>query len=125
MERPRPFVLTIMYGWGHNPNPENNAVRMARKPNFDRLWRDYPHTLIRTDGPFVGLPEGQMGNSEVGHLNIGAGRLVKMDVTRIDELIESGAFFSHQVLLNAMEHARSRKLHLLGLTSPGPLFLPT
>ncbi len=119
MERPRPFVLTIMDGWGHNPNPENNAVRMARKPNFDRLWRDYPHTLIRTDGPFVGLPEGQMGNSEVGHLNIGAGRLVKMDVTRIDELIESGAFFSHQVLLNAMEHARSRKLHLLGLTSPG------
>ena len=119
MERPRPFVLTIMDGWGHNPNPEKNAVQMARKPNFDRLWQDYPHTLIRTDGPFVGLPEGQMGNSEVGHLNIGAGRIVKMDVTRIDELIESGAFFSHQVLLNAMEHARSRKLHLLGLTSQG------
>ena len=119
MQRPRPLVLTIMDGWGHNPNPENNAVAMARKPNFDRLWRDYPHTLIRTDGPFVGLPEGQMGNSEVGHLNIGAGRIVKMDVTRIDELIESGAFFSNEVLLNAMEHARSRKLHLLGLTSQG------
>ena len=101
MERPRPFVLTIMDGWGHNPNPENNAVQMARKPNFDRLWQDYPHTLIRTDGPFVGLPEGQMGSSEVGHLNIGAGRIVKMDVTRINELIESGAFFSHQVLLKA------------------------
>ena len=119
MQRPRPFVLTIMDGWAHNPNPENNAVAMARKPNFDRLWRDYPHTFIRTDGPFVGLPEGQMGNSEVGHLNIGAGRIVKMDVTRIDDMIESGEFFSNAVLLNAMEHARSRRLHLLGLTSQG------
>ena len=119
MERPRPLVLTVMDGWGHNPNPDNNAVAMARKPNFDRLWRDYPHTLIRTDGPFVGLPEGQMGNSEVGHLNIGAGRILKMDVTRIDDMIESGEFFSNAVLLNAMEHARSRRLHLLGLTSQG------
>ena len=119
MERPRPLVLTVMDGWGHNPNPDNNAVAMARKPNFDRLWRDYPHTLIRTDGPFVGLPEGQMGNSEVGHLNIGAGRILKMDVTRIDELIESGEFFSNEVLLRAMEQARSRRLHLLGLTSQG------
>ena len=119
MERPRPLVLTVMDGWGHNPNPENNAVWRARKPNFDRLWRDYPHTLIRTDGPFVGLPEGQMGNSEVGHLNIGAGRIVKMDVTRIDDMIESGAFFSNEVLLKAMEQARSRRLHLLGLTSQG------
>ncbi len=119
MQRPRPFVLTIMDGWAHNPNPENNAVAMARKPNFERLWREYPHTLIRTDGPFVGLPEGQMGNSEVGHLSIGAGRIVKMDVTRIDDMIESGEFFSNEVLLKAMEHARSRRLHLLGLTSQG------
>ena len=79
MSRPKPLVLTIMDGWGENPDPKNNAVAMARKPNFDRLRREYPNTLIRTDGPFVGLPEGQMGNSEVGHLNIGAGRIVKMD----------------------------------------------
>jgi 2,3-bisphosphoglycerate-independent phosphoglycerate mutase len=119
MKRPRPFVLTIMDGWGQNPDPKNNAVAMARKPNFERLWREFPHTTIRTDGPFVGLPEGQMGNSEVGHLNIGAGRIVKMDVTRIDDLIASGEFFSHPSLKQAMAHARARQLHLLGLVSPG------
>ncbi len=117
--RPRPVVLTIMDGWGENPNPENNAVAMARTPNFDRLWNGYPHTLIRTDGPFVGLPEGQMGNSEVGHLNIGAGRIVKMDVTRIDDMIASGEFSSNEVLQAAMAHGRPRRLHLLGLVSPG------
>ncbi len=108
-----------MDGWADNPNPKNNAVAMARKPNFERLWKGFPHTHIRTDGPFVGLPEGQMGNSEVGHLNIGAGRIVKMDITRIDELIASGEFFSNAVLKAAMKHARSRRLHLLGLTSGG------
>ena len=119
MNKPKPFVLTIMDGWGHNPDPANNAVAMARKPNFERLWNEYPHTLIRTDGPFVGLPEGQMGNSEVGHLSIGAGRIVKMDVTRVDDLIESGGIFSNAVLKKAMEHGRSHQLHLLGLVSPG------
>jgi len=108
-----------MDGWGENPNPKNNAVAMARTPNFDRLRREYPHTLIRTDGPFVGLPEGQMGNSEVGHLNIGAGRIVKMDVTRIDDMIAGGEFSSNEVLQAAMGHGRSRRLHLLGLVSPG------
>ena len=117
--RPRPVVLTIMDGWGENPDPENNAVAMARTPNFDRLRREYPHTLIRTDGPFVGLPKGQMGNSEVGHLNIGAGRIVKMDVTRIDDMVASGEFFQNEVLKAAMAHARPRRLHLLGLVSPG------
>ena len=117
--RPRPVVLTVMDGWGENPNPENNAVAMASTPNFDRLRREYPHTLIRTDGPFVGLPEGQMGNSEVGHLNIGAGRIVKMDVTRIDDMIANGDFFANEVLKRATAHARSRNLHLLGLVSPG------
>ena len=117
--RPRPVVLTIMDGWGENPDPENNAVAMASTPKFDLLRRQYPHTLIRTDGPFVGLPKGQMGNSEVGHLNIGAGRIVKMDVTRIDDMIASGEFFSNETLKAAMAHARPRSLHLLGLVSPG------
>ena len=115
----KPFVLTIMDGWGENPDPSNNAVAMARTPNFDRLRDEFPSTTIRTDGSFVGLPDGQMGNSEVGHLNIGAGRIVKMDVTRIDDLITSGKFFRNPVLNRTMEHARSRRLHLLGLVSTG------
>jgi 2,3-bisphosphoglycerate-independent phosphoglycerate mutase len=118
-KRPRPLVLTIMDGWGHNPDPANNAVAMARKPNFDRLWKQFPHTFIRTDGPFVGLPDGQMGNSEVGHLNIGAGRIIQMDVTRIDELIENGQLFCQEVLKKAMEQGRKKKLHFLGLCSQG------
>ena len=119
MQRPKPFVLTIMDGWGSNPSRAYNAVAMARTPNVDRLWQSCPHTLIRTDGPFVGLPEGQMGNSEVGHLNIGSGRIIQMDVTRIDDLVVSGAIFSSPVLKQAMAHARSRRLHLMGLLSPG------
>jgi 2,3-bisphosphoglycerate-independent phosphoglycerate mutase len=108
-----------MDGWGHNPDPKNNAVAMARKPNFDGLWKEFPHTFIRTDGPFVGLPEGQMGNSEVGHLNLGAGRIIKMDVTRIDDMIESGELANNEALRQAMEHGRKKKLHLLGLCSQG------
>ncbi len=117
--RNKPFVLTIMDGWGENPDPANNAVAMARTPNFDRLRAEFPATTLRTDGPFVGLPDGQMGNSEVGHLNIGAGRIVQMDVTRIDDMIATGELFNNPVLNRAMEHARSRRLHLLGLVSTG------
>ena len=108
-----------MDGWGSNPSRAYNAVAMARTPHFDRLWQSCPHTLIRTDGPFVGLPEGQMGNSEVGHLNIGSGRIIQMDVTRLDDLVASGEIFSSPVLKQAMAHARSRRLHLMGLLSPG------
>lgn len=115
----KPLVLTIMDGWGHNPDPANNAVALARTPNFDRLWSEYPHTLIRTDGPYVGLPEGQMGNSEVGHLNIGSGRIVKMDITRIDEMIRSQRFGEDPTLKRAMAHAKGSALHLLGLVSDG------
>jgi len=119
MSNNKPIVLTIMDGWGHNPDPANNAVAQARKPNFERLWADFPHTFIRTDGPNVGLPEWQMGNSEVGHLNIGAGRVVKMDVTRIDDMIASGEIFSNETLKTAMAHGRASRLHLMGLVSPG------
>ena len=115
----KPFILTIMDGWGENPDPANNAVAMARTPNFDRLRAEFPATTIRTDGPFVGLPDGQMGNSEVGHLNIGAGRVVKMDVTRIDDMIATGELLDNPVLNAAMDHARPRRLHLIGLVSPG------
>ena len=119
MAAARPLVLTIMDGWGHNPDPANNAVALARTPTFDRLWRSNPHTLIRTDGPFVGLPQGQMGNSEVGHLNIGSGRIIQMDITRIDEMVRTGTLGDSPVLQRAMAHARDRALHLLGLVSDG------
>ena len=121
MSRPKPLVLIILDGWGYRAEIKANAIALARKPTYDRLLREYPNTLIHTSGPFVGLPEGQMGNSEVGHLNIGAGRIVHMDITRIDLMIQNGEFFSHPVLLQAMKHARSgeRRLHLFGLVSDG------
>src|SRR5579862_9780909 len=121
MTRPKPLVLIILDGWGYSPATEGNAIAAARKPTYDRLLRDYPNTLIYTSGPYVGLPEGQMGNSEVGHLNIGAGRIVHMDSTRIELIIQNGEFFSHPVLLAAMKNARSdgRQLHLFGLVSDG------
>jgi len=121
LSRPKPLVLIILDGWGYRAETRANAIALARKPTYDRLLRDYPNTLIHTSGPFVGLPEGQMGNSEVGHLNMGAGRIVHMDITRIDLMVQNGEFFSHPVLLDAMKHARAsgRKLHLFGLVSDG------
>jgi 2,3-bisphosphoglycerate-independent phosphoglycerate mutase len=121
MSRPKPLVLIILDGWGYRAETKANAIALARKPNYDSLMREYPNTLIHTSGPFVGLPEGQMGNSEVGHLNIGAGRIVHMDITRIDLMIQNGEFFSHPALLEAMKNAcvSGRKLHLFGLLSDG------
>jgi 2,3-bisphosphoglycerate-independent phosphoglycerate mutase len=119
MAKPRPLVLTILDGWGFSPAVEGNAITAARKPVYDRLLREYPNTLVHTSGPYVGLPEGQMGNSEVGHLNIGAGRVVYMDVTRLDMMISSGEFFSHPLLVDAMKRARGSHLHLFGLLSNG------
>jgi 2,3-bisphosphoglycerate-independent phosphoglycerate mutase len=118
-ETDRPLVLTILDGWGFSPAVEGNAIAAARKPNYDLLLREYPNTLVYTSGPYVGLPEGQMGNSEVGHLNIGAGRVIYMDVTRIDLMIASGEFFENPVLLDVMAHARTHRLHLMGLCSAG------
>jgi 2,3-bisphosphoglycerate-independent phosphoglycerate mutase len=121
MSRPKPLVLIVLDGWGYRAETKANAIALARKPTYDRLLRDYPNTLLHTSGPFVGLPEGQMGNSEVGHLNIGAGRIVHMDITRIDLMIQNGEFFAHPILLAAMKHARvgERRLHLFGLVSDG------
>jgi 2,3-bisphosphoglycerate-independent phosphoglycerate mutase len=119
MPRPRPLILTILDGWGFSPAVEGNAIAAARKPTYDKLLREYPNTVIHTSGPYVGLPDGQMGNSEVGHLNIGAGRVIQMDVTRIDAQIASGEFFRNPVLLECLKNARTRQLHLLGLCSDG------
>jgi len=117
----KPLVLVILDGWGYAPPSKANAISLARKPGYDAMLRDYPNTLIHTSGRYVGLPNGQMGNSEVGHLNIGAGRVVYMDITKIDLMIEKGDFFTNETLLAAMKHARSggRRLHLFGLLSDG------
>jgi 2,3-bisphosphoglycerate-independent phosphoglycerate mutase len=119
MKKPKPIVLTILDGWGYSPEMKGNAIALARKPVYDELLRTFPNTLIRTSGPSVGLPPGQMGNSEVGHLNIGAGRIVLMDITRIDKLIATGEFFQNPLLLEAMKRGRERHLHLMGLVSDG------
>jgi 2,3-bisphosphoglycerate-independent phosphoglycerate mutase len=118
-KRPKPIVLTVLDGWGYRAETSGNAIALARKPNYDRLLKEFPNTLIHTSGPSVGLPEGQMGNSEVGHLNIGAGRIVQMDITRVEQLIASGEFFRQPLLLEAMERGRTHQLHLMGLLSDG------
>src|SRR5947208_14142959 len=119
--RPKPLLLVILDGWGYRAEREANAVALANKPTYDKLLREYPNTLVNTSGRYVGLPNGQMGNSEVGHLNIGAGRIVHMDITKIDVMIENGEFFRNAVVLRAMTKARTgeRRLHLFGLLSDG------
>ena len=121
MSAPRPPVpsvcLVILDGWGLAEPGPGNAVEQASTPVFDKLWAEHPHTTLTTCGPAVGLPEGQMGNSEVGHLNLGAGAVVKQDLLRIDEAVASGAFFENEVLLSACR--AGPRLHLLGLVSEG------
>jgi 2,3-bisphosphoglycerate-independent phosphoglycerate mutase len=117
----RPLVLTILDGWGYRAETANNAIALAKKPTYDKLLREFPNTLIQASDHFVGLPDGQMGNSEVGHLNIGAGRIVQMDITRIDAAIASGEFQKNAAIARAIERARQdgRQLHLFGLVSDG------
>ena len=118
--RTKKVVLIIMDGWGWRGETVANAVRLAHTPVFDSLWERYPRTLIQASGPWVGLPEGQMGNSEVGHLNIGAGRIVYQDIVRIESAIRDQTFFTNSVLLDAMERAREHgSLHFMGLLSDG------
>src|SRR5246127_84711 len=118
-KRPKPLVLTVLDGWGHPAETKGNAIALARKPTYDELLRKFPNTLIQTSGPFVGLPEGQMGNSEVGHMNMGAGRIVHMDITRIDLMIASKQLQNVLLFQQAMERGRQRQLHFLGLLSDG------
>src|SRR5512141_843191 len=117
MATPKPLVLIILDGWGYAPPSKANAISLARKPTYDKLLAEFPNTLIHTSGRFVGLPTGQMGNSEVGHLNIGAGRIVYMDITKLDLMIENGEFFKNPALLDAMNSAKQggRRLHVCGL----------
>src|SRR5689334_12043115 len=115
-------ALVILDGWGIAPAGPGNAVSLASTPIFDELIATYPNATLRTSGHDVGLPDGQMGNSEVGHLNLGAGAIVKQDLARIDDAIADGSFFDNRALLAACEAARSSprgRLHLLGLVSDG------
>lgn len=118
---PKPVALIIMDGFGLRNTTEGNAVAQANKPNYDRYLKEYPNTTLTACGEAVGLPEGQMGNSEVGHLNIGAGRIVYQDLTRISKSIRDGEFFDNETLVAAVRSAKQngKKLHLYGLLSDG------
>lgn len=115
------LALIVLDGWGYREEAEANAIALADTPFFDRLWAEFPHTLVHASGERVGLPAGQMGNSEVGHLNLGAGRVVYQDLVRISKAIRTGEFFRNPVLCRAMDAARERNraLHLVGLLSDG------
>ena len=116
-----PLALIIIDGWGYSPTRESNAIALAATPFYDELTAAYPHTLLEASGTRVGLPAGIMGNSEVGHLNMGSGRVVRQDLSRIDHDIETGAFFANEVLVKAMDGAKEHgaALHLMGLVSDG------
>src|SRR5439155_14018979 len=110
-------ALVILDGWGCAPPGPGNAVDLAQTPVFDRLWREFPHTTLAASGEAVGLPPGQMGNSEVGHLTIGSGRVLDQDLQRVNRAVESGALFEKEALKAAF--ARGGQVHLLGLVSHG------
>ena len=121
MSRPKPVLLLILDGWGHREQTAHNAIALANCPNWRSLLAECPHSLVDTHGLSVGLPDGQMGNSEVGHMNIGSGRIVYQDLTRIDAAIADGTLARNPALLSACEavKAKGRCLHLFGLLSPG------
>ncbi len=120
-ETKKPVILCILDGWGINPSPENNAIAMAQTPNFDQLQKDNPHTLLHADGGYVGLPDGQFGNSEVGHLNIGAGRIVMQDLPRITHAIQQDTLKDNPAMQNFIKKMMDQKgtIHLMGLVSDG------
>lgn len=119
--RKKPLVLLILDGWGYREEISNNAIAQANTPVMDKLWQEYPHTLISGSGLDVGLPDGQMGNSEVGHVNLGSGRVVYQDFTRITKAIKEGDFFTNPVLVDAVVRAKQqhKAVHIMGLLSPG------
>ena len=117
----RPYILVILDGWGCTDNPLSNAIQSAKKPVWDKIWKNYPHTLVNASGMDVGLPDDQMGNSEVGHMNIGSGRIVNQEFTRIKKAIDDGEFFQNPTLVNAFRKVagKQKALHILGLLSDG------
>ncbi|MCO7225179.1 2,3-bisphosphoglycerate-independent phosphoglycerate mutase [Pleionea sp. CnH1-48] len=119
--QPKPMVLLVLDGWGYSESEAHNAIMAANTPNWDKIWSSYPKTLISGSGLDVGLPHGQMGNSEVGHLNLGAGRVVYQDYTRITKSIEDGDFFDNETILGAVDKAvgSDKAVHIMGLLSPG------
>src|SRR5262245_27604411 len=121
INRPRPVVLCILDGWGESSSPDHNAIQLADTPAWDGFMRDCPHALIDASELHVGLPEGQMGNSEVGHMNIGAGRVVMQDLPRVDAAVKAGELARNPRLLEfiAKLKASGGTCHLMGLLSPG------
>ncbi len=117
----RPLVLIILDGWGYSSDPDHNAIYGANTPVWDKLWQNCPHTLISASSESVGLPDGQMGNSEVGHLNMGAGRIVHQDILRIGSAVDCGSFFNNSALTTAVDLAQknNKAIHIMGLLSPG------
>src|SRR5205085_8253579 len=114
-----PVVLIVLDGWGFRPGREGNAVELGDTPTWHRLWSRAPRTLLNASGLAVGLPEGQIGNSEVGHLNLGAGRVVMQDLVRIGAAIANGSFFQIPALVEACDRAKDKTLHLIGLIGEG------
>ncbi|WP_455201429.1 2,3-bisphosphoglycerate-independent phosphoglycerate mutase [Kaarinaea lacus] len=117
----KPIALIVLDGWGYSENSQFNAIAKAKTPTWDHLWDRFPHTLIKGSGTEVGLPSGQMGNSEVGHLNLGAGRVVYQEFTRVSRAIKTGSFFTNQTLTDAVDQAinNNKSLHIMGLLSDG------
>jgi 2,3-bisphosphoglycerate-independent phosphoglycerate mutase len=117
----KPTVLIILDGWGHREESRDNAIANGRTPVWDRLWAQAPHTLISGSGLDVGLPEGQMGNSEVGHMSLGSGRIIYQNITRIDQAIADGSFDSNPAYTGAIDRAMAAggAVHVFGLLSPG------
>ena len=120
MNQPK-VILIVLDGWGYSEVKHGNAILQAKKPNFDRLWREYPHTLLSASGEEVGLPWGEIGSSEVGHLAMGSGQIIYQELPRVSKAIRDGDFFRNPILLNALDYAKSHKsnLHLIGLVSSG------
>src|SRR3989344_8854464 len=126
-QKPKPTVLCVLDGWGVSQDGPGNAITRANPVNFNSLWFSYPHTLLVASGQAVGLPEGHVGNSEVGHLNLGAGRVVFQDLLRVNNAIADGTFFENDALISAIDHIKKNNsnIHLIGLVGLGAVHSET
>ena len=119
----RPIILTILDGWGYSESTHGNAIKLANTPNMEKIWNEHPNTLLSASGEDVGLPQNQMGNSEVGHTTIGAGRIINQDLVRIDKSIKEKIFFSNRTINNICQNIQKKRsqLHIIGLCSNGAM----